>query len=284
MRPELAAFLGSWDFRPDVLVVLTLLGAGYVLGWTQVRRADPRALPAWRLSCYVGGLLSIAIALLSPLDTFSELLFLMHMAQHVVLIMLAAPLLLLGNPLPAFLWAFPESVRRRAGRFLAPGGGGHVLMRRLTWMPGVWVLYVVNLWAWHHPAAYGAALRNAWVHDAEHLAFFLTAILFWWPVINPAPQPWGFIPYGFRIFYVLGAALQNTFLSALITLSDRVIYSHYTSVPRVWGLTVSEDQMMAGLIMWLPGGMMYMATILILVARMLSREERITEAHFNSAP
>lgn len=278
MSPELAAFLGSWDLRADVLIVLTVLGAGYVRGWMQVHRVVPRGLPVWRLCAYLGGLLSIAIALLSPLDTFAELLFLMHMAQHVVLIMIAAPLLLLGNPLPAFLWALPDIVRRPAGLVMAPGGRGHAVLRQLTWMPGTWVLYVVNFWAWHHPAAYGVALRNAWVHDAEHLAFFLTAILFWWPVINPSPHPRGFIPYGFRIVYVLGAALQNTLLSALITLTDRVIYSHYASVPRVWGLTVSEDQMLAGLIMWLPGGMMYMATILILVARMLSREERLTEA------
>ncbi|MFQ5897383.1 MAG: cytochrome c oxidase assembly protein [Candidatus Methylomirabilia bacterium] len=278
MSAQLAAFLGSWGLRLDVLLVLTTLGAGYTVGWVRMCRADPRTALVGRLCSYHAGLLLVAVALLSPLDTFSALLFFMHMTQHVLLIMFAPPLLLLGNPLPVFLWALPEPVRRRAGRFMAPGGRGYTALRLLTWMPGAWALYVVNLWAWHHPAVYHAALQSELAHNVEHLSFFLTGLLFWWPVVNPAPQPRGAVPYGFRIFYVLGAALQNTFLAALITLSNRIIYAHYASVPRLWGLTVSDDQTIGGLIMWLPGGMMYLLTILILVARLLSHEEHLMGA------
>ncbi len=135
---------------------------------------------------------------------------------------------------------------------------------------------MVNLWAWHHPAAYQAALRNDLLHDLEHLAFFGTTLLFWWPVINPAPRVRGSIPYALRILHVVLAAGQNTLLGALIGLTDRVLYPYYTAAPLLWGLSPREDQAWAGAIMWVPGGMTYALAVLLLVARALAHEERVT--------
>lgn len=275
----LKAFLASWNWRSEVPVVAAVMATLYAAGWWRLRKRGARIATGWDLTLYLGGLATVCLALSSPIDSLASVLFLVHMIQHELLTMVAAPLLLLANPLPAFLWALPRRPRHRVGRLLTRGA----LLRRglwaVTWMPVAWLVFVVNLWAWHHPAAYQAALRSDLIHDLEHLGFFGTALLFWWPVINPAPRVRGHIHYGLRILYVFLAAGQDTLLAGLIGLADRVLYPYYTAVPRLWGLSPLGDQAWGGAIMWVTGSTIYTTAILLLVAKAFDHEDRVTRLH-----
>lgn len=212
------------------------------------------------------------MALLSPVDQLASLLFSMHMVQHLLLTMLAPPLLLLANPFPVVLWGLPARVRLRLGRLLTRRTPVRRALRALTLLPVAWVVYVGTLWVWHLPVAYQAALEHELVHNLEHLAFFGTGLLFWWRIINPAPRLHG-RPHAGHILYLLAATAQNTALGALIGLTERLLYPYYAATPRLWGLTPLDDQALAGGIMW-GSGHMYLIPILVLVARMLGSEER----------
>jgi cytochrome c oxidase assembly factor CtaG len=269
--------LFHWDWRPEVVVVLAFLGITYTLGWWRLRRSGHRGLAnGWRLAAYLSGLLVVGLALLSAIDALQSLLFTMHMVQHELLMMVAPPLLLLANPLPFVLWGLPVGLRREVGRLLAPEAPLRRTLRRLTTPWLVWALYVATLWLWHYPVAYEAALRYEWIHDLEHLSFFLTALLFWWHVTAAAPRVHGALSYGMRMGYVLLALVQNEILAVSIALARQPLYTYYETVPRLWGLSVLEDQMLGGAIMWIPGGMMYALTAIILLARLLDQEEQQT--------
>lgn len=273
MDPTVAALVRSWSWRADVLLVLAALGAIYLGGWAALRRRGAPSAPAWAPGAYLAGLTLVAVALLSPIDTFASWLFALHMVQHELLVMAAPPLLLLANPLAAMLWGLPAWLRRRVGRGLVPGAAPRQAWSVVTLMPVAWLLHVGTLWAWHYPPAYGASLRSGMVHDAQHLTFFLTAVLFWWPVVNPAPRLKGHIPYAFRIAYVIVATIQNTALALILAATERVLYPHYAAMPRLWGLTALDDQALGGAIMWIVGGMMYLAATLVLVARAMDHAD-----------
>ena len=270
---NLSTLLLEWHLRPDVLVVLLAMGSAYAVGWRRLWKAGHSQIArGWRLLSYMSGLAFVAVALMSPLDYLAHMLFTAHMIQHVLLIMVAAPLLLLGNPLPASLWGLPKSLRRSAGRLLVRGALLRKALWALTLMPVAWLLYVGNLWLWHLPVAYQAALRYHALHDLEHLLFFGTALLFWWPIIEPAPRLHGFIHSAFGVLYLIVATGQNTLLGALLTLPERVIYPYYAERPRLFGLAPLDDQTLAGGIMWSIGHM-YLIPLLLLVARILNRQE-----------
>jgi putative membrane protein len=127
---------------------------------------------------------------------------------------------------------------------------------------------------WHTPAAYDAALRSELIHILEHSSYFVTAMLFWWHVSGSAPRPHGRLSYGLRMGYLLSALVPNEILGVVISLSGQPIYTHYTSVPRVSGLSVMDDQTLGGALMWVPGGMMYALGAVALLARMLEQEEK----------
>ncbi|MFQ5683552.1 MAG: cytochrome c oxidase assembly protein, partial [Candidatus Binatia bacterium] len=180
----------------------------------------------------------------------------MHMVQHLLLLMIAPLFLLLANPLPPFLWGFPRKVRLRMGRLLARSSVFRAVLWALTLLPVTWSVYVLNLWAWHHPALYQLALRNEWVHDLQHVLFFSTAALFWWPIANPAPRLHGLISYGYRILYLVAATVQNTLLGMAIALPERVLYPFYAAIPGLRSLSPINDQALGGGIMLVSGHML----------------------------
>jgi putative membrane protein len=274
--PILIALLGSWRWRTDVIAGVGTLATLYVLGWRRLRTRDARSAPAWRLALYLGGLAALCLALLSPIDALGSLLFFVHMVQHELLTMIAPPLLLLGNPLPFVLWGLPAGLRVRAARLLVPGARLRTVLRLITAMPVTWPLYVATLWTWHWPAAYGASLRSEVIHDAQHLSFFLAALLFWWPIVDPAPMLHGRRHHALRVVYAVPAAFQSQALGLIFAFFWRVLYPHYEAVPRLWGFTALQDQSTAGLIMMQVEGLIYLLVVLVLVARMLSHEERVT--------
>ncbi|MGH7770773.1 MAG: cytochrome c oxidase assembly protein, partial [Candidatus Binatia bacterium] len=270
--PIEGGFRGGWNWRPDVLFVVIFLVTTYSTGWLWLRARYPRIAPWWRLGLYVSGLLALVIALVSPIEALAESRLSMHMVQHLLLLMIAPLFLLLANPLAVVLWGLPKRLRYAAGHLLGRRSFFRRLLLGATLMPVAWTLYVVDLWAWHHPALYQLALKNEWVHDLQHLLFFFTALLFWWPIVNPAPRLHGKISYGFRIVYLIAATLQNTLLGMVISLPDKVLYPFYTTVPQLRDLSPINDQALGGGIMWVSGHM-YLIPIIFLVYGILKSEE-----------
>ncbi len=273
MALDPALFHVHW--RPDVGLPLVALAAVYLTGWRRLRRRQRSLAPAWRLVAYLGGLATIAVALLSSLHDLAERLFAAHMVQHQLLLMVAPPALLLGNPFPYAMWGLPSRARRTLRRFLVEGRPARRVLRRLTWPPVAGLVYAVVLWGWHWPAAYEAALGAPWLHDLEHLTFFAGALLFWWPVVDPAPRTGGRrggLYYGMRIAYLILATAQNTLLGAVLSLTERVLYPSYAHDAGLFDLTPLEDQALGGGIMW-SGGHMYLVGILVVVWRALGAGE-----------
>jgi putative membrane protein len=264
--------LTDWHWRWDVIAVLFIFGTLYVRGWLRLRKMGGEAKLS-QLVFYALALGTVGCALLSPLDDLASYLLIAHMVQHQLLMMLAPPLILLANPIPVLLWGLGGSSRLQAGIFLTR----HAMIRRvrdfLGWMPVAWSLYVINLWAWHYPVLYQAALQDPRIHDIEHILFFLTALVFWWPVLRPVSRP-APAQDARRILYLFLAAAQDTVLSGLIGLSSKILYPHYETASRLWDLTPREDQIGGGLVMWAVGGVTYLVAILILVDTLLSEGRR----------
>ncbi len=261
-----------WNFRVDILLALVLATGIYLTGWCRLRRqADGAA--AWSgAALYLGGMAALLVALVSPVDRLAAERLSMHMVQHILLLMIAPLGILLANPFAAALWGLPAGLRHRFAGLFREGARLRSVLSMLTFMPVAWAVYVVNLWAWHHPTLYQAALRHWWLHDLEHWLFFGTAVLFWWPIVNAAPLFRPTRPLGARIVYLVAAALQNTLLGMAISLPERVLYPFYAAVPMVEKLSPIQDQALGGGIMWVSGHM-YLFPLLVLVARRLIAED-----------
>lgn len=278
MSPLLRALLTSWDLRPEITITLFLLGGLFTLGWIRLRRRSRqnRLAAPWRLASYWSGLLILGIALMSGIDILSGQLFYMHMIQHLLLVMIVPPLVLLTNPFPFLLWGLPIPLRHRVGALFVQESGVRGLLQTITRPPIVWIAFVGLLLIWHDPNLYGLALTSDLAHDLEHLSFFVPGMLFWWHVIGAGPKLHGTLSPVLRIAYVLLAVPPNFLLGAIIGFSTNVIYTYYESVPRFYGISALADQQLAGFIMWVPGSMMYIIAALVLLATLLKKEDEIS--------
>lgn len=262
--------LGAWTFDPLVVTGLVLAAGLYYRGRSRLRQ--PRSVPSWRAWCFGAGLAALAVALLSPIGTFDEQLFALHMTQHLLLVLVAAPLLLLGAPIVPLLWGLPRPARRAVGGLLVPGRPVQRVLHALT---GPWIAaatFLVTLTAWHLPPLYDAAQGRTLVHDVEHGLFLGTALMFWWPVMHPLGGPRR-LGYGVGILYMVPPLLQSNVLGALISLSGRPLYVTYQHAPRISPLSVIEDQQLGGLIMWVPGGLFWAIPFFTMLALFLRHEE-----------
>src|SRR6185503_19550146 len=219
---------------------------------------------------FATGSLALAVALSPLLDEWSDQWLAAHMVQHELLMVVAAPLIAVGAPLVGILWAMPLNVRHSlvgaVERTPLP-----VLWRAFTAPASAFFLYGVALWIWHIPFLYDAALEHEAVHIVQHLCFFGTAALFWWGIVHGREGRTG---YGAAVVYVFATALHGGVLGALLTLSPRVWYAPYlTAKP---GLTPLEDQQLAGLLMWIPAGLVFAALGLVLFAAWLRESDRRT--------
>jgi putative membrane protein len=260
-RPDLA-----WAFEPWVLGCLALSGALYAAGaarlWAHAGRG--RGLAPSQVACWWGGWLALGVALVSPLDPLGGRLFSAHMLQHELLMVVAAPLMVLGRPLAAWAWALPAAWRPGAGGlFKARGWLG--FWRAVSHPLSAWCLHAIALWGWHLPALFDAALGRPAVHTLQHLTFFGTALLFWWSTLAATPRN------------ARGAALASLFttmahtgaLGALMTLSPLLWYTPYAATTAAFGIDPLEDQQLGGLIMWVPSAIAYLAAGLVVAARWL---------------
>jgi len=267
----------QFELWPQIILVLGGTGAVYVVGWRRLRERGFRRLAnGWRLVSFLSGLLFLGVAMLSFIEVLQDLLFTVHMVQHILIATIGPLLLLVADPYPVLMWGFPMRVRQALVPIVGRGALGRRLMRRYLGPWVCWGLFVGSLWAWHTPGAYDAALRSEILHLLQHTTYFITALLFWWHVTDATPRIWGRHGYGFRIGYLLAALAQNEVLGVLIALSKEPIYPWYTTVPRLWGLSVMDDQALGGAIMWVPGGMMYALAGVVLLARFLEQEETRT--------
>lgn len=226
-------------------------------------------LPAWRLWCFLGGLGTVWLALLSPIAEYDDLLFFMHMIQHLLLVLVAAPLILLGAPLLPMLWAFPRNARVELGRLFSPGPI-QTFSNAITHPLVAVTIYCTALAIWHIPSFYDAAQGRTFIHNLEHAIFLGSALLFWWPVIHPAGGRRR-LGYAAGVVYFLPPMLAGSLIGALLTFAEHPLYATYEQVPRTWGISVLQDQQLAGLIMWVPGGLVFLVPVFIFLV-MLFRE------------
>jgi cytochrome c oxidase assembly factor CtaG/ferredoxin len=257
MSPTLDAFLRSWPFDPWLAATLLLTAAIYLRGWRMLHRRDPRRWNLGRPTAFLSGLFAIFLALASPIEPFAALLLQIHMVQHLLLMMVAPPLIWLGAPLFPLVRGLPEPVRTY---WIGPLLRSRQLRSVFTWLthPFVaWQIYVGITWLWHTPRGYELGLsHNNW-HVFEHACFIVSSLLFWYPVVRPYPSrprwsKWLLMPY------LLLADLQNTILAAWLTFSNDVLYPHYSRVPRLAGLSALDDQAATGVLMWVPGSIAFL--------------------------
>ena len=245
--PDDFHFWSEWSARPGVVAPLFIAALIYYTGLTKLWRhaSVGRGISRARALAFTAGLLALVAALMSPLDALSEALFSVHMVQHLSLILVAAPLLVLGTPEIALLWSLPSAWRSTVGRFerrlaRAIVGNEHGSGRG----PAIVIVVATGvLWAWHAPTLYDLALRNDGIHTAEHVGFLVTAILFWATVLRSRRERLG---NGLRILYVFAMGLQGSLLGALITFAARPLYAPHIPLAAAWGISALEDQQIAG--------------------------------------
>jgi putative membrane protein len=260
----------TWSLDPLLLVPLLFALWLYARGSRQLwsRAGRGRAVTCSHALSFALGTAVLLVALVSPLDALGETLLSAHMAQHGLLVTVAPLLLLLGKPGVAFTWALPESWRRSilssvSWRWLA--GILDALSRPL---PAA-ILHGLALWVWHAPAAFDAAVSSYTVHALEHGSFFGTALLFWKAILNARSSR--------RAAAALGATfatlMHGGLLGGLITLAPYPLYTWYHDSTELWGLSLLEDQQLAGLLMWVPMGIIYLSACLMLASRLVASQE-----------
>ena len=262
----------GWNWNPLILASLGLAVYGYIRGLLRLNSAArARLFGGLRYAAFTAGIVTLFSALISPFDTLDDQLFSAHMVQHLVLLMIAPPLLILGRPALACFWAFPLPGRRAIGRVWIRSGLKHAV--DLVMSPiFVWLLCSAALWFWHLPGPYGWALGSESVHAFEHVCFFLTSLMFWSLVLEPLGRRR--MDYGSTLLFVATFGVQTGLLGALLTFAGRPLYAAHLSTTAAWGLTPLEDQQLAGLIMWIPASLIHLTTLGVLFVVWMHTAER----------
>lgn len=263
-RPASAHDLWA-GWAPDPLLVLLLLGALWVhhRGRTPSRRPDHRR----RARTYVAGIVVLAVALVSPLEALAHDLLAAHMVQHVLMVLVAAPLLAFSAPGPALLRGMPGAARRLSSDVRARARRRPLVLRLPSHPVTVLLLYLVSLWGWHASLAYGAALDHDGWHGLEHVMFVGTALLLWRVLLSGRRGQR--VPGGLALLVTFGAAMGSVLLSALMTFSTEPWYDAYLATTPAWGIDPLDDQHLAGALMWVPAGAIHVLIALRLFASWL---------------
>jgi putative membrane protein len=274
------ALIHGWTLTPFVTVLSILTLFVYMRGWYRGHILRPDELPAWRAVCFCSGVLAFKLAVASPIIYFDDVLLTTHMVQHLILMSVAPPLILLGAPAVPLLRGLPQSLlqnifapllRSKIVREIA-----HCLLHPIIG----WLALNLAFLGWHVPAAYELALRsNSW-HEIEHTCFLFAAILFWWTIIQPWPSRpiwprWKSIPY------LLTADFVNTGLSAFLAFNGHVLYPSYAAAPRVFDISPINDQIAAGAFMWVFGSLIYLVPVVAIVFRLMERNAPLRTYHVN---
>jgi putative membrane protein len=253
-----------WSADPDVLLPLLLSAGAYAGGvaraWRVLGRG--RGIGPRRVATFAIGWGVLALALLSPLDVLGLQLFSLHMLQHELLMVVAAPLLCAGRPLVAWWWLLPPA-GRGAWRAAVRQPAWSVTWRSLSAPWTAWALHAVVLWGWHLPVAFEAALLQPRWHTLQHVCFLAGALLYWWSVLRPAPRA----QQGVALLSLFTTLLHTSALGALLALAPHPWYPLYAQRSAAWGIDALTDQQLGGLVMWAPAGLSYALAALAVAAR-----------------
>jgi len=269
MQPAAQSILNEWS--PPVIVnlaiILTVLV--YFRGWLLLRSSSPGLIAAWRLATFLAGMFFLWIAIGSPLSAFDESSLSVHMVQHILLMLVVPPLVLLGAPSLPLLHGFPQwFVRSALGHFLR-WPPVQALGKFLTHPLFCWIVAAVALIGWHVPSAFELALRSDAWHEVEHACFLSTSILFWWPVVQPFPSEPRWPRWSVPLYLFLGM-FPSSALGAFLTFCDRVLYPSYNETIPVFSLTPAQDQVFAGSLMWVFGFFVCFVPATFITVRLLS--------------
>jgi putative membrane protein len=262
--PADAGLRSAWSFEPWVLACLAASAVLYAVGlarlWSRAGRGH--GVGVGQASAFAVGWSTLVVALVMPLDAQGSLLFSAHMVQHELLMLVAAPLLVLGRPLALWAWGLPQPWCRAAGRLF------HHPAWRVPWLIvtgplAAWLVHALALWLWHVPALFEAALNDSSVHSWQHLGFLFSALLFWWSVLGAVTRE----EQGAALVSLFTTMVHTGALGALLTLARTPWYPHYLGTTVPFGITALEDQQLGGLIMWLPASAVYIVCGLALAAR-----------------
>lgn len=267
-----STFWSAWP--ADLPTAFGLAGAAavYAVGAWRVRASvgGRAALPVWRIAAGAGTLLLLVVVFLTPVEPWAETLFSAHMAQHLILTLFVAPLLVLARPVLVGAMALPGTSRRRlwqARPWLDLARG-----RSATWLAVVAVLvHAVTMWVWHVPALYELGLQQPLVHVAEHATMLAGALPLWWLVLDAT----GRHATGASVLAVFASTLQSAMLAGLLTFAGTAIITAHGAGPAAWGLTALDDQHLAGGLMWFPGGLVYVAAGAWAFLRWLRHDELV---------
>jgi putative membrane protein len=272
--PTPQTYWNFWGSDPGVIVSLVALLLLYAQGLAALwgNGQVGRGIKRWQGGCFALGWFSLVAAMVSPLHPLGRVLFTAHMVQHELLMLVAAPLLVLGRPMLVMMASIGRW--RRAWKFLKPVARverrAHSLLRK-TPPAAAWIVHALALWIWHLPALFQAAVSNEAVHALQHFCFLGSGLIFWWAIIYGAKKR---ASYGAGVLYLFTTAAHSGVLGAMLTLGSAPWYPAYESTAPLWGMTALEDQQLGGLIMWIPAGLVYIAAALILFAFWLKESER----------
>jgi len=260
----------SWSLPVPITFALLLTACIYARGWIRLRSAFAGVTSAWRLVAFMSGLATVWIAAGSPLAALDDALLSIHMVQHILLMAIAPPLILLGAPALPLLHGFSQRFVRS---MLGPLFRSTVLQRlgrTATHPVFAWLAATLALLVWHFPAAFELGLRSAWWHEVEHASFFVTGLLFWWPVVQPWPSVARWPRWSIPVYLFL-ATLPCDTLSAFLAFCDRVVYPSYLSAPRLLSVSPLQDQECAGALMWACATFSYLIPAVVVTIQILSR-------------
>ena len=270
VAPSPAMLVDGWSFNVDVWLPVLLAGLAYWKARDLVNERHPaNPVPRWRLWSWLAGLAAIVLALASPIEFYDTTLFAVHMVQHLLLMMVAAPLLALAAPITLLLRVSSPDARRH---WILPVLHSRVV-RVVSYPLVAWGLFAGVMWFTHFSPIFDAALDDLTLHRLEHVLFLATALLFWWPVVGADPSPHR-MGYPARLFYLALGMPLSSFLGLVIFSAQTVLYQHYVTLVRDWGPTPLVDQQWAGGIMWAGGDLAFVVALLLTVAAWLRHEER----------
>jgi putative membrane protein len=264
--------LDDWSLPVWLTLGIVLTAAIYIRGWLVLRRTRPRQFDIWRIVFFMSGLAALWLAIGSPLDAFADVLLSAHMIEHLVLMSIVPPLVLLGLPAVPLLRGVPSPLRKR---ILSPLLRLRPLRHFLHWLvrtPVAWLAMNITLLAWHVPAAYDFALEHERWHDFEHICFLATSLLFWWCVIRPWPaheksHRWGIL------LSLVAADIVNTALSAYLAFCGRSVYSFYTEHRNPFSILPLSDQVLGAVIMWVVGSVVFLIPAVLITHRLLQSSQ-----------
>jgi putative membrane protein len=273
MTPPIQSEFAPWSISYPVTFALFLVACGYFRGWLRLRNTSPNLILPWQFAAFMTGMFALWLALGSPLRTLHHELLSIHMVDHVLLMAVAPPLILLGAPFRSLMQALPQRFVRKVSTgflsWLPMRRLGQRLSRALGNPIFCWLAAVIALIGWHIPAAFDLAMRsNVW-HEFEYACFFATGLLFWWPVI----QPWPGLAHSPRwstVLYLFFATFPCDMLSAFLTFCDRIVYPCYLSGNRHFSISPLQDQEYAGALMWVCVTFIYLLPAVVITTQLLS--------------